>query len=68
MAMSRSRAGTSFITRSSMLTVPAVIGSSPAIMRSTDDLPQPEGPRSTTNSPSATVKETSLTAGSPGPP
>ena len=32
---------------------PAVMFSSPAIMRSSVDLPQPEGPTSTTNSPSA---------------
>ncbi len=32
---------------------PPPIDSSPAIMRSSVDLPQPEGPTSTTNSPSA---------------
>src|SRR6516225_8930358 len=64
MAMLRFFAGTSFITRPSMATVPEVMGSSPAIMRSTEDLPQPDGPSSTMNSPSAMVKLTSLTAGS----
>ena len=34
-------------------TVPSVMSSSPAIMRRMVDLPQPEGPTSTTNSPSA---------------
>ena len=36
--------------------------SSPAIIRSSVDLPQPDGPTSTMNSPSATVSETSSTA------
>jgi hypothetical protein len=35
--------GTWFTTRPSIDTVPEVIGSSPAIMRSTVDFPQPEG-------------------------
>ena len=43
MAISRSFAGTWLITRPSIDTVPALIGSRPAIMRSTEDLPQPEG-------------------------
>ena len=38
--------------RPSMRISPAEISSSPAIMRSSVDLPQPEGPTSTTNSPS----------------
>ena len=66
-AMSRSFAGTWFIMRPSIDTVPEVIGSSPAIMRSTVDLPQPEGPSRTMNSRSATVKLTSLTAGAAPP-
>ena len=36
--------------------------SSPATSRSTVDLPQPDGPTSTTSSPSATRSETSATA------
>ena len=53
MAMSRSFGGTSLTTRSPMRISPAVMFSSPAIMRSSVDLPQPDGPTSTTNSPSA---------------
>src|SRR3954464_13059860 len=60
--MSRDFAGTSLTTCPSIDTVPALIGSRPAIMRSTVDLPQPEGPSSTMNSPSATPKLTSWTA------
>ena len=52
MAMSRSFGGTSLTTRSPMRISPAVMFSSPAIMRSSVDLPQPDGPTSTTNSPS----------------
>ena len=48
----------------SIATVPDVIGSRPAIMRSTEDLPQPEGPSSTMNSPSRTVTLTAFTANS----
>jgi hypothetical protein len=62
MAMSRSLAGTSFIGTPSIARVPEVMDSSPATMRSVVDLPQPEGPSSTMNSPSATVKLTSWTA------
>src|SRR5262245_50469258 len=65
--MSRSFAATSLTTRSSMASVPEVIGSSPAIMRSVVDLPQPDGPSSTMNSPSATVKLTSSTAAAAAP-
>ena len=38
----------------------AVTSSSPAIMRSSVDLPQPDGPTRTTNSPSAMSIETPL--------
>ena len=51
--MSRSFGGTLFTTRSPMRISPAVMFSRPAIMRSSVDLPQPDGPTSTTNSPSA---------------
>ncbi len=64
MAMSRSLAGTSFTTRPPISSVPDVMVSSPAIMRSMVDLPQPEGPSRTMNSPSATSSETRSTAGS----
>src|SRR4051812_45416789 len=51
--MSRSFGGTLFTTRSPMRISPPLISSRPAIMRSSVDLPQPEGPTSTQNSPSA---------------
>ena len=66
-AMSRSIAGTSLTTRPSMLISPPVIDSSPAIIRKVVDLPQPDGPSSTMNSPSATVNETSSTDGAAAP-
>ena len=63
--MSRSR-GDRFVTsRSPMRTVPAVISSSPAIMRSSVDLPQPDGPTRTRNSPLATDSVTESTARTP---
>ena len=65
MAMSRSLAGTRFITRPSMRSSPEVIASSPAIMRRVVDLPQPDGPSRTMNSPSSISSETSSTAGGP---
>jgi hypothetical protein len=39
-----------------MAMVPAVISSRPASMRKSVDLPQPDGPTSTMNSPSAMSK------------
>ncbi len=51
--MSRCRGGTLFTTRPPMAISPPPISSSPAIMRSRVDLPQPDGPTSTQNSPSA---------------
>src|SRR5262245_34678705 len=51
--MSRSLGGTSLTTSPSTAISPSVMSSSPAIMRSVVDLPQPEGPTSTTNSLSA---------------
>src|SRR3970282_2779096 len=53
MAMSRFLGGTSFTTRPSTRISPEVTVSSPAIMRSTVDLPQPDGPTRPTHSPSA---------------
>src|SRR5215475_2225214 len=51
--MSRSLGWTLLTTRSPIEIVPEVMFSSPASMRSNVDLPQPEGPTSTTNSPSS---------------
>ena len=50
MATSRSLGGTWLTTRSPMRISPPVMFSRPAIMRSSVDLPQPDGPTSTTNS------------------
>ena len=52
MAMSRFAGGRWFTTRSPMEMVPPETVSRPATMRSKVDLPQPEGPTSTTNCPS----------------
>ena len=51
--MSRSFGGTSLTLLAPMRISPELISSSPAIMRSSVDLPQPDGPTMTTNSPSA---------------
>src|SRR5947208_226426 len=51
MAMSRSFGGMSLTTRPPISTVPALGRSSPATMLSSVDLPQPDGPTSTVNSP-----------------
>src|SRR5271169_4711179 len=53
MAMSRSLGWTLLTTRSPMEIVPEVIFSSPASIRNRVDLPQPEGPTSTTKAPSS---------------
>jgi hypothetical protein len=52
MAMSRLAGSTLLTTRSPMAISPSEISSRPATMRSRVDLPQPEGPTMTTNSPS----------------
>src|SRR6267378_3364983 len=62
MAMSRSRGGTSFTTRSPIRISPSVTSSRPATMRSSVDLPQPEGPTSTSSSWSCTVNVPRSTA------
>ena len=62
MAMSRSLGSRSFTTLSPMRNSPDVIVSSPAIIRSAVDLPQPDGPTSTKNSPSATSSDSLCTA------
>ena len=58
MAMPRLAAGTSFMRWPSITRSPPVIGSSPAIMRSSVDLPQPDGPTKTVNSPGSMVRST----------
>jgi hypothetical protein len=63
--MSRSPGSSRFTTRPPMDTSPSVIASSPAIMRRIVDLPQPEGPTSTMNSPSAMAKSAPVTAVTP---
>src|SRR4030081_3653554 len=60
--MSRSFGGTSLTTSPSTAISPAVISSSPAIMRSVVVLPQPDGPTSTTNSLSAMSRSMPRTA------
>ena len=56
--MFRSLGARSFTTVPPMLIVPPEISSSPATMRRSVDLPQPDGPTSTRNSPSATLRLT----------
>src|SRR5687768_11727426 len=46
---------------------PLVMSSRPTIIRSSVDFPQPDGPTSIMNSPSAMSRLTSLTAGNPSP-
>src|SRR3984893_8456125 len=58
--MSRSLGATLLTTRSPIEIVPEVMFSRPASIRSRADLPQPEGPTRTTNSPS------SIGIGTPG--
>ena len=58
MAMSRARGSRSFTTRPAISMMPEVIASRPATMRRSVDLPQPEGPTMTMNSPSAMSIET----------
>src|SRR3954447_8069877 len=60
--MSRSRGATRLITRSPMRISPSVIDSSPASIRSAVVLPEPDGPTSTRNSPSAPSSVSSRTA------
>ena len=60
MATPRSSGSMSLTSRPSIRIEPAVIASSPASILSSVDLPQPEGPTKTTNSPSATARSTDL--------
>src|SRR6266704_2832487 len=63
--MSRSFGCTLLTTLSPIEIVPDVMFSSPASMRSKVDLPQPEGPTSTTNSPSSIGIETPCSTSKP---
>ena len=65
MAMSRSVGPTALTTLPSMAQVPDEIVSSPAIMRSSVDLPQPDGPTSTQSSLSGMAIDTPFTASTP---
>src|SRR5581483_11720878 len=65
MAMSRARGGRSVTSRSPIEIVPAVTSSRHAIMRRSVDLPQPDGPTSTRNSPLPIVSDTPSTAVTP---
>src|SRR3954452_17467312 len=60
--MSRSFGVTSFTTRSPIRTLPPLISSSPAAMRSAVVLPHPEGPTRTMNSPFTMVRSSPATA------
>ena len=62
MAMSRSLGSRLFTTLPPIRNSPDVIVSRPAIIRSAVDLPQPDGPTSTRNSPSATSSDNLWTA------
>src|SRR5258706_5910891 len=59
--MSRSLGATSFTIRPPISISPPVMFSRPAIIRSSVDLPQPEGPTSTQNSPSSIAMSTPCT-------
>jgi hypothetical protein len=65
MAMSRSVGPMALTTLPSMEQVPPVIVSSPAIMRSSVDLPQPDGPTSTHSALSGMAIDTPFTASTP---
>src|SRR3954451_11232704 len=58
MARPRSEAGRPVTSCPSMAMLPPLTVSRPAMMRSRVDLPQPDGPTKTTNSPSATLRST----------
>src|SRR5436190_24391468 len=67
MARLRSRGARSLTRRSPIIMSPDVLSSSPTIIRSSVDFPQPDGPTRIMNSPSAMSIETLLTAGKPSP-
>src|SRR5215210_4477458 len=62
MARLRSLGSRSLTTLSSMRSVPSLMSSSPTIMFSRVDFPQPEGPTRMKNSPSSIVKVAASTA------
>ncbi len=64
MAMSRSIGATSLTTRPPMLISPELTVSSPAIIARRVDLPQPDGPTRTTNSPGSTSRSMSFSTSS----
>src|SRR5918995_4760378 len=65
--MSRSRGASSLTTRSPMRMSPAEISSKPATIRNAEVFPHPDGPTSTTNSPSAISRFRSRTATTSSP-
>src|SRR5919198_5386997 len=65
MAMSRAAGGSSVTSRSPMRIVPRVTCSRPAISLRSVDLPQPDGPTSTMNSPSAISRSSPRMASKP---
>ena len=60
--MSRSLGARSFTTSPPIFSSPSLMSSSPAIIRSAVDFPQPDGPTRITNSPSLISRSMSLTA------
>src|SRR5512133_479907 len=60
--MSRCRGARSVTSRPPIWIPPSVTSSRPAIIRNSVDLPQPDGPTRTTNSPSSISSDTSSTA------
>src|SRR5215211_2594226 len=63
--MSRCCGGLSVTSTSPIEIAPSVTSSSPAIIRSSVDFPHPDGPTSTTNSPSWISRSTASTAKTP---
>ena len=62
MATSRLRGGTPFMVWPAILSVPEVMLSSPAMDRSSVDLPHPDGPTSATKLPFSMLRLTFLSA------
>ena len=58
MATPRSAGSMLVTSRSPIWILPSVVSSSPATMRSSVDLPQPDGPTKTQNSPSSISRST----------
>ena len=63
--MSRSFGARSLTTSPPMISSPSEMSSSPAIIRSAVDFPQPDGPTRIMNSPSAMSRSIALTASVP---